>query len=103
MFLFLLLVLQPDLRAGEASLWFGATLAALALYTSATLDLQSIIYRSASVSPYVSLAICVYVCVSVCVRAALTRVPCWLQSDLFSRLHVSRYRRFPLGLGRHAG
>ena len=36
MFLFLRLVLQPGLRAGEASLWFGAGLGALALHTSAT-------------------------------------------------------------------
>lgn len=29
-----------------------------------------------------------------CIRAALTRVPCWLQSAFFCHLYVSRYRRF---------
>ncbi len=55
----------------------------------------------------ISLPLCVSQCP--CIRAclcalqqALTRVPCWLQSALFTRLHVSRYRRFPQGPGTQA-
>lgn len=65
MFLFLLLVLQPGLRAGEASLWFGAALGALALYTSATSDPLSIIYLSVSLPPCV--AQCLYIYIYICV------------------------------------
>lgn len=53
MFLFLLLVLQPGLRAGEASLWFGDGLGALALYTSATSDPLFIMYLSVYLPPSV--------------------------------------------------
>lgn len=52
-FLFLLLVLQPGLRAGEASLWFGDGLGALALYTSAASDPLFIMYLSVYLPPSV--------------------------------------------------
>lgn len=59
-FLFLRLVLQPGLRGGdeEGSLWFGAALRALVLYTSATSDL-SLIYMYIYIYLSVSLPHCV--------------------------------------------
>lgn len=42
----------------EPSLWFGAALGALALYTSATSVPLSIIYLSVSMSPCVSQLVC---------------------------------------------
>lgn len=96
MFLSLLLVLQPGLRAGEASLWFGAALGALALYTSATSDPLSIIYLPVSQCQRIYVCVCAGVCLSA------LELPCWLRSALFSRLHVSRYRKFPQGVGTQA-
>lgn len=102
MFLFLLLVLQPGLRAWRSLAAVWSCCSELWLFTHrATLDL-SIYYISVCLSATSCLSVSAHMCVSVCIRAAPNRVPCWLQSALFSRLHVSRYRRFPPGfIGSH--
>lgn len=92
--LFLLLVLQPSLRVGAAfAVVWSRTRCSGASYVSSVRRCWS-----SSVSPCASRCLCSWQRVLELQRL----VPRSLRSSLFSRLHVSRYSRFPQGWATHA-